>query len=62
MINGRFDTDACEALSAVTFEGYPWPRVRIAQSMNDRHELIVRACAGRAWTHGWAFLAQLTSS
>ena len=29
--------------------------------MNDRRELIVRACGGRAWTHGWAFRAHRTA-
>ena len=53
---GLSDREACEALSAVTFGVNEWSRVRTAQSMNDRRELIVRACGGRAWTHGWAFL------
>ena len=38
-----------------------WSRVQIEQSMNDRREPIVRACGERAWTHGWAFLAQRTA-
>ena len=62
MLNGRFDTDQCEALSAVTFGVNRWSRVRIAQSMNDRRELIVRSSGGLAWTHCWAFLAQSTGS
>ena len=44
ILNVLSDAEPCGALSAVTFGVNWWLRVRIAQSMNDRHKLIVEKC------------------